>query len=139
MTVAHTLPASRETGENNAPPNASPSPTSASRNFTHTSADEDCSHCASRPGVPGPGVSDFNGLAYAETTHFEPSILPANRQSRSPGAKSVRNWPGCEISAGCPISRAHLAREVGISSSFDSPDSVLPCLPVTVWAPNLIL
>src|ERR1700686_3926544 len=71
ITVAQTLPASRETVENNADAKATPKPTSASRNLTQTSAAADCSHCARRPGTEG---VDFNGLAYAEPTRFEPSI-----------------------------------------------------------------
>jgi hypothetical protein len=43
------LPASPDTVEINAAPKASPNPTSASKNFTHTSADADCSHAAARP------------------------------------------------------------------------------------------
>jgi hypothetical protein len=43
------LPASPDAVEINAAPNASPNPTSASKNFPHTSADADCSHRAIRP------------------------------------------------------------------------------------------
>ena len=63
MTVAQTLPASRETVENSAAANASPSPTSASRNLTQTSAEADCSHCAIRPGaVHGDGGIRFQRI-----------------------------------------------------------------------------
>ena len=72
MTVAQTLPASRDTVENNAVANARPRPTSASRNLTQTSAEPDCNHWARRPGRD---EVDFNGLAYAEPTSLEPSIL----------------------------------------------------------------
>jgi hypothetical protein len=65
MTVAQTLPASRETVENSAAPNAMPNPTSARRNLTQTSAAVDCSHCATRP-VPEAAL--FDGFAYAEFT-----------------------------------------------------------------------
>ena len=74
ITVAQTLPASRETVENKAAPKARPRPTKASRNLAQISAEVDCSHCDSRPGTGAEGV-DFNGLAYAEPTSSEPSIL----------------------------------------------------------------
>src|ERR1700675_4612431 len=75
ITVAQTLPASREIVEKSAEPKASPRPRSASKNLTQTSAEADCSHRASRLGADGP---DFNGLAYAEPTSSEPSILCGN-------------------------------------------------------------
>src|SRR5271165_2614784 len=70
MMVAQRLPASRDTVEKSAAAKASPSPTSASRNLTQTSAEADCSHCPSRFGMDGLGAEglDFNGLAYVEPT-----------------------------------------------------------------------
>jgi hypothetical protein len=88
MTVAQTFPASRDTVEKSAAPNASPNPTNASRNFTHTSAEADCSHCAIRLGTEELG---FTGLTYAEATRSEPSIPRQNGQSTSAVQKSVRN------------------------------------------------
>src|SRR5580692_4773516 len=88
MTVAQTLPASRDTVENKAVAKARPSPTSASRNLTQTSAEADWSHWARRLGTDW---LDFNGLAYAEPTSSEPSIVGRNGQSRSGCGESVRN------------------------------------------------
>src|ERR1700693_5294165 len=88
ITVAQTLPASRETVEKSAEPKAKPKPKSASRNLTQTSAEADCSHCASRLAAD---ERVFNGLAYAEATSFEPSILCGNGQSGSTCGESVRN------------------------------------------------
>src|SRR6478672_9232085 len=65
MTVAQTFPASREIVENSAAAKANPRPISESRNLTHTSAFEDCSHSATRLGTD---TVDFNGLAMAEPT-----------------------------------------------------------------------
>ena len=90
MTVAQRFPASRETVEKSAVAKASPRPTSASRNLTQTSAEADCSHCATRPGWAQEGL-DFNGLAYAEPTRSQPSIPRWNGQSRSACGESVRN------------------------------------------------
>src|ERR1700721_2650429 len=88
ITVAQTLPASRETVEKSAEPKAKPRPTSASKNLTQTSAEADCSHWANRLGADE-GV--FNGLAYADATSLEPSILFGNGQSGSTCGESVRN------------------------------------------------
>src|SRR5208282_3008769 len=44
MTEAHRLPASPAAVDSNAAPNATPKPTRASRNFSQTSAEADCSH-----------------------------------------------------------------------------------------------
>src|ERR1700730_11682445 len=69
ITVAHRLPASRETVEKSAVAKAIPRPTRASRNLTQTSPEADCSHRVSRPDKDG---LDFNGLAYPEPTSSEP-------------------------------------------------------------------
>src|SRR5581483_11063652 len=71
MSVAQRFPASRETVEKSAAPNASPNPTRDSKNFTHTSAVADCSQCIMRLGAE---EAVFDGLAYVEPIHFEPSI-----------------------------------------------------------------
>src|ERR1700689_2971306 len=93
MMVAQRLPASRETVEKSAAAKASARPGSESRNLIHTSAEADCTHCASRFGSEGLAVEafDFNGLAYVEPTSVEPSIPRWNGQSRSACRKSVRN------------------------------------------------
>src|ERR1700704_1729088 len=88
ITVAHTFPASRETVEKSAVAKARPSPTSASRNLTQTSAEADCSHWAIREGAEAPA---FNGLAKEEATNSEPSILCGNGQSGFTCRESVRN------------------------------------------------
>src|ERR1700719_1411129 len=88
MTVAQRLPESRDTVENRAEANAKPNPKSASKNLIHTSAEADCSHCTTRLEAE---ESDRSGLATAEPTEFEPSILGQNGQSGTACTESVRN------------------------------------------------
>ena len=61
MTDAHRLPASREAVENNAAANARPNPTSASKNFSHTSTEAECSHCRTRLRPARVGVESKSG------------------------------------------------------------------------------
>src|SRR5258708_7172622 len=139
MTVAHKLPASRETVENNAVAKASPNPNSASRNFTHTSAAVDCSHCASRPGLERVDGLTFIELATVEPTASQPSILPWNGQSRSPCTKSLRNrhLPSREATQECSPPRKRWVKESGTQSSrraAKDPDFVvLTCQVCHFW------
>src|SRR5437899_8121652 len=78
MTVAHRFPASRDTVEKRAAANAIPNPTSASRNFTHTSAAADCSHWVRRAAVDG---LDFTESGYVECTARSLTSAEKNEQS----------------------------------------------------------
>jgi hypothetical protein len=72
------LPASPHAVEIKAAPKARPSPTSASKNFIQTSAEDDCSHCATL----------LEGTFFMESVYTEdtaPSLASAGRTINEDG------------------------------------------------------
>src|SRR5580658_3185078 len=99
-TDAHRCPASPDTVENSAAPNASPNPTSASKNLAHTSAvpdrSTDCRNDRSHAPAPPPAPTEFmvvdptlRSLAPPEGTINEKWLAEKARVTCLESARSV--------------------------------------------------